>query len=100
MHHLRPSTSGKHEPSRQEIQDYLYLAGVTKMVPTNEPDTQEEATMRKYLADLFGQGKSVSDMVIEDRGPAPTFISSDTELLTIAQLEGLDIGNPSSELSI
>lgn len=69
LHHLRPSTSEVHEPSRQDIQDYLYRTGVTDHIPTNEPETQEEAIKRKYLADLFGQGKPVSEIVIEDRGP-------------------------------
>lgn len=68
LHHIRPSTADMQIPSRQDIQDYLYRAGITEHIPTNELDAQEEARMRKYLADLFGQGKPVSEIVIEDRG--------------------------------
>lgn len=56
-------------PSRKEIQEYLYHAGITERIPTNEPDTQEDEAEQKYLAHLFGQGKPASEMVIEDRGP-------------------------------
>ena len=59
--------------SAHETERYLYQTGVIEHIPTHEPDTPEEAAERKRLADLFGQvgpdGKTVSEMVIEDRGP-------------------------------
>ena len=68
--HIQPSLEIKtHSLTRQEVQSYLYQQGVTEYIPTYEVDTQEEEAERKYLAQLFGQGKSVSEMVIEDRGP-------------------------------
>jgi len=54
--------------SLQEIQEYLYREEIIENVPINEQDTQGDDTEREYLAHLFGQGKPVSEMVIEDRG--------------------------------
>ena len=55
-----------------EVERYLYQTGLIEHIPTHEPDTPEEAAKRKRLADLFGQvgpdGKTVSEIVIEDRG--------------------------------
>ncbi len=71
--HIRPSTAAQtHVLIRQDIQDYLYREGVTEYIPAHESDTQEEDAERKDLAQLFGQGKPVSEMVIEDRGPLHT----------------------------
>ena len=69
--HIRPSTAVQTHTllTRQDIQNYLYQEGVTEYIPTHESDTQEEEAERKELAQLFGQGKPVSEMVIEDRGP-------------------------------
>lgn len=54
---------------RDIIQDFLYHEGITENVPTNVPDTPEEAAERERLARLFSGGKSAADIVIEDRGP-------------------------------
>jgi hypothetical protein len=54
---------------RDIMQDFLYHEGITEDVPTNEPDTPEEAAERERLARLFSQGKSAAEIVIEDRGP-------------------------------
>lgn len=70
IQHIRPSTPTRtNSLARQDTQDYLYREGITEYIPTNEPGTQEEDAEREYLAHLFGQGKPVSEMVIEDRGP-------------------------------
>lgn len=70
IEHIRSATEEQTHPlTRQDIQNYLYREGVTEYIPTSESDTQEEETERKELAQLFGQGKPVSEMVIEDRGP-------------------------------
>lgn len=54
---------------RDIIQEFLHREGITENIPTNEPDTPEEAAERERLARLFGQGKPVSEIVIDDRGP-------------------------------
>lgn len=65
-------TSG-HAFSARETERYLYQTGLIEHIPTHEPYTPEEEAEDKRLADLFGQvgpdGKLVSEMVIEDRGP-------------------------------
>ena len=68
LQHIRPAIPAKHHLSRQEIQAYLYREGIIEHIPTNEPDTATEEGERKRLAQLFGQGKLASEMVIEDRG--------------------------------
>ncbi len=56
-----------------DIRQYLARKGIIYRHPTDQPTTPEEEAEDKRLADLFGQvgadGKTVSDMVIEDRGP-------------------------------
>ena len=70
LQHIRPSTLKRtYSLTRRDLQSYLYEEGVTEYVPTDEPDKQEDEAERQYLAHLFGQGKPVSDMAIEDRGP-------------------------------
>lgn len=54
---------------RDIIQDFLFHEGITENMPTNEPDTPEEAAERERLARTFSGGKSAADIVIEDRGP-------------------------------
>lgn len=67
--HLRRSLPGNCSLSEREIQQHLSRRGIVYRIPTGQPDTPEEESERKRLADLFGQGKPVSEMVIEDRGP-------------------------------
>lgn len=56
--------------SEDELEEYLYRIGFTANLPTHEPDTPEEEAEAERLAELFGQGKPVSEMIIEDRGPS------------------------------
>ncbi len=65
--HIKPSLS--RSPTSRKVQEYLYQEGVIEQIPTNEPETADEEKERSRLAHLFGQGKSASEMVIEDRGP-------------------------------
>ncbi|MEO8973298.1 MAG: hypothetical protein ABI406_17065 [Ktedonobacteraceae bacterium] len=65
--HIKPSL--RHLTTSRKVQEYLYQEGVIEQVPTNEPETADEEKERSRLAHLFGQGKSASQMVIEDRGP-------------------------------
>lgn len=68
--HLRTAHSLKRSlDTRDEVDRYLYESGLIDHIPTHRPNTPEELAERKRLADLFGQGKPVSEMVIEDRGP-------------------------------
>lgn len=67
MQHIKPSRKQKLSP--REIEEYLFREGIIERISTEEPETPEEEAERTYLASLFGQGKPVSDMVIEDRGP-------------------------------
>ncbi len=67
--HIRPSSQQTYSLTRRDIQSYLYEEGVTEYIPTDEPDTSKDEAEREHLAHLFGQGKPVSEMAIEDRGP-------------------------------
>jgi hypothetical protein len=64
---------GKEIPTRLAlrdiVQDFLFREGVAENIPSNKPDTPEETVERKRLAQLFGQGKPASEIVIDDRGP-------------------------------
>ncbi len=65
--HIKPSLRRLY--TNRTIQEYLYREGVIEQIPANGPETADEEKERSRLAHLFGQGKSGSDMVIEDRGP-------------------------------
>ncbi|HLJ81766.1 MAG TPA: hypothetical protein VKT52_09795, partial [Ktedonobacterales bacterium] len=54
---------------RDLVDNFLYREGVIEDLPTDEHETPNEDTERQRLSHLFGQGKPVSEMVIEDRGP-------------------------------
>lgn len=55
--------------SLRELEEYLYRIGFISNLPTHEEDTPEEEEEAERLAKRFGQGKSLSEMIIEDRGP-------------------------------
>jgi hypothetical protein len=55
--------------TNRDIYAYLQQAGITENVPSGEPDAPDVEAERVRLAALFGQGKPMSEMVIEDRGP-------------------------------
>lgn len=54
---------------RDLVDDFLYREGVIEDLPTDESESAGEDGERQRLSRLFGQGKPVSEMVIEDRGP-------------------------------
>jgi len=70
--HLHTSLPVGCSLSERDMQRYLSQRGMTYRIPTDHPETLEEEAEDKRLADLFGQvgpdGKTVSEMVIEDRG--------------------------------
>lgn len=47
---------------------FLHHEGVTQNIPTGEEETPEERAERDRLARLLGQGKPISEIVIESRG--------------------------------
>jgi hypothetical protein len=53
--------------ARDRVLDYLHAEHITQNVPTHEQETPEEAAERDRLAALFGQGKPVSDIIVEER---------------------------------
>ena len=48
--------------------EHLYRAGVITAIPVPESVTPEQAAERERLAQVFGQGWPVSEIIIEDRG--------------------------------
>lgn len=55
--------------SEDELEEYLYRIGFTANLPTHEPETPEEEAEEEELAQLLSKGKSLTEMIIEDRGP-------------------------------
>jgi len=66
---IQPSALEMPSLDSREIAAYLYREGIIEHIPTSETESDETAAERKRLAHLFGQGKPISEMVIEDRGP-------------------------------
>lgn len=69
IQHIRPTSRPARLLSNRQVQEYLVSEGIIEQVPSGEPEALEEQTERERLAHLFGQGKPVSEMIIEDRGP-------------------------------
>ncbi len=71
--HLLQSSSRiemmKHPLTAQEFMEQQYREGKVLNIPTRRRLTQDEQAERERLAKLFAGGKSISEMVIEDRGP-------------------------------
>lgn len=65
----RPLLAPDHLLSKQELQEYLYQKGTIRSIPTGETRTPEEEARLEELGKLFGQGKPLSEMIMEDRGP-------------------------------
>ena len=63
---------GREIPMRLALRDvlltFLHREGAIQNIPSGEPDTPDETAERERLAKLFGEGKPVSEIVIEDRG--------------------------------
>ncbi len=66
---LRPSSTKKYAMTGRELAEKLYREGVILNLATQEPLTKEEQAERERLAKLFSGDKSISELVIEDRGP-------------------------------
>ena len=69
VQHIPSTPLSTPSTSREDIQAYLFHKGLITHIPSNQLDTREEGTERNSLAHLFSQGKSASEMIIEDRGP-------------------------------
>jgi len=55
--------------TEREFMEQLYREGVILNIPTWEPLTEEEEAERARLGQVFAEGKPLSQIVIEDRGP-------------------------------
>jgi len=64
-----PPTPPAQPMTTREIEEYLFRAGFAVNLPTHEEDTPEEEAEEEELAQLLSQGKSLTEMIIEDRGP-------------------------------
>lgn len=64
-----PSEPPAQPMTLRELEEYLYRIGFISNLPTHEEDSDEDEEEAERLAELFGQGKSLSEMIIEDRGP-------------------------------
>ncbi len=53
----------------REFMEQQYREGKTLNIPLRRPWTPQERVLREQLAQEFSGGKSLSEMVIEDRGP-------------------------------
>lgn len=66
--HIAPELPA-HPLSGRELEKYFYRIEFTANLPTHEPDSPEEEAEEEELAQLLSKGKSLSEMIIEDRGP-------------------------------
>ncbi|MGH2509179.1 MAG: hypothetical protein ACRDHZ_17505 [Ktedonobacteraceae bacterium] len=67
--HIHASKNPQHLWTTQEFQEHLYEEGLIEHIPTGEPDSEVIKIERKRLGEIFGHGKPMSEMIIEDRGP-------------------------------
>lgn len=58
-----------HPLTGREFMELLYHEGELLNLPTPQPLTQEEQAEREQLGRVFGGCKSLTEIVIEDRGP-------------------------------
>jgi hypothetical protein len=66
----RPASVSPSQPvSGYALSRYLHSIGFAMNVPTGELDTPEDEAEEEELAQLLSKGKSLTEMIIEDRGP-------------------------------
>lgn len=53
----------------QEISEQLFEEGFFESIPIGETLSKDEEEELEHLGNLFEQGKLLSEMIIEDRGP-------------------------------
>ena len=83
---------------RQDVQRQYNIVQVNSATYTSAGDLCRVHKLRAYDAIQLACVLYVRT-TLAPLGIAPTFISSDSELLKIAQVEGLGIGNPTNESS-
>ncbi len=66
---LHPFTTPKRPMTAREFMELQYWEGEIENLPTNEPLTREDQAELERIGRLFAGGQSMSDIVIEDRGP-------------------------------
>lgn len=59
----------KRPMTARELAELQYREGKLLNLSTHEPLTEDDQAERERLGRLFAGGKSMSDIVIEDRGP-------------------------------
>ncbi len=67
-----PEPKSAHLPSSGSpypLSEYLYSIGFALNVPTGELDTPEDEAEDEEVARILSRGKSLTEMIIEDRGP-------------------------------
>jgi hypothetical protein len=64
-----PKSQVSRPMSDADFTAYLYRKGIIMNIPTNESDTPEEVAEIEQIARKISTGQSLSEMVIEDRGP-------------------------------
>ncbi len=70
IQHLPSSSQEIHTMTGRDLAEKLYQEGKLASLATRRPLTQEEREERERFVQQLGKGsKSVSEMVIEDRGP-------------------------------
>jgi hypothetical protein len=66
---LESLSSAKRPMTGREFEEKLYREGLIENLPPRRPLTPEERAERERLWQLFADGKPMSEMIIEDRGP-------------------------------
>jgi hypothetical protein len=66
---FRTSSITKSSLTGQKLMEQQYREGKLLNIPLRRPLTLQEQVLREQLAQTFSGGKSLSEMVIEDRGP-------------------------------
>lgn len=71
LHELIQQLSSSASFSPRAFEKLLYEEGLIEHIPTQQPETPQEQAEREWLGQVFANagGKSMSEMVIEDRGP-------------------------------
>jgi|SRR5690348_3458163 hypothetical protein len=66
---LRSSSQVRRPLTLRELAEKQYREGKISHIPTKEPLTEEEREALEQSAQWFAEGKPLSEMIIEDRGP-------------------------------
>ena len=88
------------DSSAQDCDEHFTLLTIDRLVIDRAVELTQSYRLRGYDAVQLARALIVRQALIVENLPVPTFVTSDTDLLTAAEAENLPIDNPLNHTEI